>query len=274
MSVATELLQAFATLAERAPLPRVRALHRPHSEHKKQSSFCAVELDDGTPGLSYIALGDTRERLAQLDAASLTGTDALAVAQAYVDGDGVARSLGFATINALTRWLFDRAGFEPPHGGDSLGGVALRPDERIGMVGLFGPLVKQIRDSGPHLTILELPPVPQLDRDGYRVTHDPADLRNCTRVLSTSTVLLNDSFESLRAHCVAAKEFVLIGPGASCLPDPLFARGVTRLGGSWVLDPPGLFDALESGRPWSGHTRKCTLDSTSYPGFDTLLGRL
>ncbi|MDE2599631.1 MAG: hypothetical protein KGL40_08410 [Rhodocyclaceae bacterium] len=274
MSVATELLQAFATLSQHLPLPRVRALHLPRSEHRKQSSFCAVELDDGTPGLAYIALGDTRERLAHVDTASLAGANALTVAQGYVGGDGAARSIGFATINALTRWLFDRAGFEPPHSAGSLGEVALKPGERVGMVGLFGPLVKQIRESGAHLTILELPPVPELDREGYRVTHDPAALRDCTRVLSTSTVLLNDSFESLRVHCLAATEFVLIGPGASCLPDPLFARGVTRLGGSWILDPAGVFDALETGRSWSEYARKSALDRLAYPGFEALLGRL
>ena len=274
MSVATELLQSFTALAQRVPLPRVRALHLPAGEHKKQSSFCAVELEDGTPGLSYIALGDTREQLEYLDAASVAGADALTVAQGYVAGDGPARSIGFATLNALTRWLFDRTGFAPSFSGESLGGIALQPDERIGMVGLFGPLVKRIRESGAHLTILELPRVPQLERDGYRVTHNPADLESCTRVLSTSTILLNDTFETLRMHCTGAKDFVLIGPGASCLPAPLFARGVTCLGGRWITDAPALFDALESGNPWSEYSRKCVLDKTDYPGFNALLERL
>lgn len=275
MSIADEWLQAIHRLSERAALPRVRAVHVPQDpEPGKRSSFCAVELEGSTTGLAYIALEGTRERLFQLDLQALAGADPLQLAAGFATQDGAARALGFATLNALARWLFDRSGFEPPHSRDSLGGIVPEAGGRIGMVGLFEPLVQRIRDAGAHLTVLELPPRPEVESPAYRLSHDPAQLRECSQVLCTSTVLLNDSFESLRAQCAAANVFVLIGPGASCLPDPLFTRGVTRLAGSWVLDPAGVFDALATGRSWSEHARKFELAPQDYPGFEALLARL
>jgi uncharacterized protein (DUF4213/DUF364 family) len=76
------------------------------------------------------------------------------------------------------------------------------------------------------------------------------------------------------AHCHAAEYFAMVGPGASCLPDPLFARGVTLLGGNWVTDRAGFLDALANGRPWGIHARKFTLLRDAYPGAAALRERL
>jgi uncharacterized protein (DUF4213/DUF364 family) len=54
------------------------------------------------------------------------------------------------------------------------------------------------------------------------------------KVVSTSTLLLNDTLDRMLGHCRNARWFAMVGPGAGCLPDALFARGVTLLGGSWI----------------------------------------
>ena len=48
--------------------------------------------------------------------------------------------------------------------------------------------------------------------------------------------------------------------------DPLFARGVTTLAGTWVTDAPALCAALAAGTRWSGCARKFVLDRSAYPG--------
>lgn len=274
MSIADDLLRAFELVAARRALPRVSALHLPRENTcgRKQSAFCALELEGGTIGLAYVGLGDTRAQLAALD--SLNGAEPLGLLRGCVQTDGAGRALGFATANALTRWLFDRAGFAPPPSRDSLGGIAAGPGVKVGMVGLFVPLLDRVLATGAELTVLELPPEIPGDRDGWRVTLDPEDLAACTELLCTSTVLLNDSFERVRSACRSAERFVLIGPGAGCLPDPLFARGVSRLGGSWTLDAGALVEALQGGNTWTQHVRKFDLDRADYPGFDALLARL
>jgi uncharacterized protein len=64
-----------------------------------------------------------------------------------------------------------------------------------------------------------------------------------------------------------------VGPGAGCLPDPMFARGVTLLGGSWVIDAASFKAALGAGEPFGGFTKKFAIGRGDYPGFDRLLAR-
>ena len=51
---------------------------------------------------------------------------ALELARCYAESEGVQRTLGFAAVNALTRHLFDRAGYAPPPAQGSTGDLALQ----------------------------------------------------------------------------------------------------------------------------------------------------
>jgi uncharacterized protein (DUF4213/DUF364 family) len=172
------------------------------------------------------------------------------------DSHGAERTLGFAAVNALSRHLFDRDGRVPPDAADSIGGLDPQPGEHIGMVGFFPPLVKPVTACGARLTVLELRADLAGSHPGYEVTLDPAALLACDKVLMTSTVLLNNTLDDVLAHCRRAAEVVMIGPGAGCLPEPLFERGITTLGGTWVEDRTGFVDALHSGAPWGRFARK------------------
>jgi uncharacterized protein (DUF4213/DUF364 family) len=276
MSVAGDIVGLLERLAQVAPLPRVRGLHLPPPDTagEQEGEFCALELAGGVMGMSYMLLGDTRERLAELDATSLQDADALQVARWYETGQGVRRTVGFAAANALCRWVFDRAGFRPDASRDSIGELQPTPGDHIGMIGHFGRLIERIVAAGAELTVIELRADLVGNFPGYRVTLDPGALAGCNKVLSTSTVLLNDSLESILANCRNARYFAMVGPGAGCLPDPLFARGVTLLGGTWVIDPDAFRAALLAGESWSPHTNKFALAPSAYPGFDELLKRL
>lgn len=270
-----DLIALAGRLSALGPLPRVAALHLPPpaADGTRDGEFCAVELEDGSLGLSFVLLGDTLARLRAGDAAALAGMPSLELSRRYAQADAAQRAIGFAAINALTRHLFDRAGYVPPTAQGSIGDLDLRPGDRVGMVGLFPPLVKQVLATGASLTVIELRADLAGAHDGWRVTLDPAELAGCTKVLSTSTVLLNDTLDGLLAHCRSAQRVSLIGPGAGCLPDPLFARGVTLLGGSWIVDAPAFKAALAAGRSWSAHAVKTAIRRDDYPGFERLLER-
>lgn len=177
------------------------------------------------------------------------------------------RTLGFAACNALSRTVMDRMGFAPPRATDSIGGIAPQAGDHVGMVGLFSPLLKQVTAAGARLTVIELNPDYAGHYDGYRVTLDAAELDACNKVLSTSTILLNQTVDAMLAHCRRAERIVLIGPSAGCLPDPLFARGVTVVGGSWVTDRAGFIDALRRGDSWSAFAYKFALAAADWPGL-------
>ncbi len=268
-STAEAILRELALALAGQPVPRARSLHLPDraAMDRKDGEFGALMLDSGAIGLSYLLLGGTLGALqAPATADRLAGRDALDLARQWLDPDPGARALGFAAVNALTRHLFDRAGFAPPPAADSLAGVDPRPGEHIGMVGLFPPLVPQVLRQGARLTVLELRADLAGERDGYRVTLDPQALARCDKVLCTSTALLNHSLDRVLAALGAVPRIALIGPGAGVLPDPLFRRGITTLAGTWVSDSAGLCAALAAGAPWGTCARKFTLDAAAYPG--------
>ncbi len=58
MNIADEMLQTLSRAFADTPAPRVRALHLPPApwDGSKDGEFGALELDDGSLGLSYVLL--------------------------------------------------------------------------------------------------------------------------------------------------------------------------------------------------------------------------
>lgn len=277
MTVAREILSRLERLGEAGlALPRISALHLPpaSADGTRDGEFLALELDDGALGLSYVLLDDTVARLrASPPGARLAGAAALEIARGWEVGTGAERTIGFAAVNALTASLFARAGFRPAGAADTIGELDPRPGDRVGMVGLFPPLVPRIVATGAQLTVVELKAHLAGEREGYRVTLDAGELRGCNKVLSTSTILLNDTVDRILSCCAGAEIVAIVGPGAGCLPDPLFARGVTLVGGTSVEDRGGLTRAISAGEKWGASVRKFALRREAYPGFEALLAR-
>jgi len=276
VSLARDLVataRRIAAVLRPPPVARVlRPAAGPGPGHRGE--FCAVQLADASTGLAYVLLEDAREGLLAGGQAALAGRDALALAEGFDGGDAAARSLALAAINALARHLYHRARFTPDLAASSLGSLQPGAGDRLGMVGFFPPLVRRAREAGIPLLVLELKAELVQEGPGLTVTLDPARLAECTQVVCTSTTLLNDSLDAVLGHARACREFVLVGPSAGCVPDPLFARGVTGVGGAWVTDPPALLARMGRGEPWGDATRKSSLrNDSSWPGLEELLRR-
>jgi uncharacterized protein len=274
--IASEYVDLAERVAARVTLPRVRALHLPVDDAPagKDAEFCVLELEDGACGFTYVWLGDTLREIKRGGfAAGASGRDAVELARCYASPDPAARAIGMAAINAISQHLFARAGWTPGDAGDSIGQLDPTRGEHIGMVGLFPKLVPQVLESGARLTVLELKAQLAGAGDGYRVTLDPAELAGCEKVVSTSTVLLNDTLDDVLAACRGAHYFAMIGPTAGGLPDPLFARGVHAVGGAQVTDVDAFLAAFRAGEPWGRFTRKYAIRRDDYPGVEWLLVR-
>ena len=273
------LRRAFEHRALAGHAPRVKALHLPpgRPDQPLAGESCAVELEGGAIGLSYVLFGHTLQTLRGA-APGCAGVDALTLAAGYAQDPatqhGVARTLGFAAVNALTAWLFARCGYAPPDAGDSLAALDPQPGDCVGMIGYFAALAPRITAAGASLVVVEMRDDLIGQHDGVTITADPRALQPCNKVLSTGTLLLNGTLERMLAAAPAAQRFALVGPSAGSLPDPLFARGVTDLGGSWVVDTAAYTAALCAGVKRHGSTRKFALRASNYPGLPALLERL
>lgn len=268
----------YVELAERIARglgsPRVRALHLPPPSGSKEAEFCALELEDGSIGFSYIQLEGTEGPLrADYREGGVTGLEAAVLGRGFAGADPVARALGFAAINALSQQLFSRADWVPSASGDPLGAIDPQRGEHIGMIGLFTPLLPMIERAGARLTVLELKQALVREEEQLRVTLDPAALASCEKVVSTCTVMLNDTLDAVLSACRHARHFALVGPTAGCVPDPLFARGIGAVGGRRVVDRERFLEAFRSGGKWGAYAAKYVVGREDYPGVEWLMAR-
>jgi uncharacterized protein len=281
--VASAVLQQLAAIGQRHPCPRVRRLHVPRrapdaSAH--DAEFCAIELEDGAFGLSYVLLGDTLQALLATHGsalgAPLAGADAMVLAQRLADGSEVERAIALAAINALTDSVWRRVGYEPPPAGNSLGDVVLGPHDHLGMIGFFPPLVQRVADAGGRLSVVEMnPEMVARQHERYpdiTIGLDRALLAPCNLVVGTSTMLLNHTLDDMLAAARNAKRFAVIGPSAGLWPDALFDRGVTLLGGARVTNPTNFAHAMATGQNFSNSTRKFAIARENWPGWRPMVG--
>jgi uncharacterized protein len=238
----------------------------------KEGEFCAVQLDDGSVGLAFVLLGRTLPSLhASVRSDAGAGVPALDIARSYAGDDPAQRALGLAAINALAHRLYERAGFVPDESLDSFGSLALVPGDRLGMVGHFTPLIEQARALAVPVIVLELRPELVREEPGLSVTLDAKRLAGCNKIVSTSSLLLNDTFAQASAAWRGAATVAIVGPSAGCPPDPLFAAGVSAVGTAWVTDAEAFLACLSAGKKWGASSRKVTLTPQRYPGLDALL---
>jgi len=273
-NIAEAFLRWVDAADARGVCPAIRCLHLPTAAAgaSRDAEFCALELEDGSVGFSFALLGHTLAGLAETAAcADLAGRRAAEIAGWYAEAGEARRAIGLAAINAITQSVYRQAGYRADMASDSIGLVDPQPGDHIGMIGLFRPLVERILASGARLTVAELKPEMAHETANFRVTLDPADLASCGKVISTSTLLLNDTLDEVLQACRNAAYFGIIGPSAGCMPDPLFARGVDTLGGMSVIDLDGFRDAFRSGQPWGRFSRKTCIRRGDYPGFAALL---
>lgn len=282
--IAHELVAQMETIARRFPAPRIRRLHVPPDPTvpgaaQRDAAFCAIELDDASFGLSYLLLGDTlRQLLASTGGATpLQGCCPLEMARAFAGGSALERALALACINALTDSVWRQVGYVPPKAGNSLGDVMLTEADHLGMIGFFPPLVRQVQALGARLTVVELDAdMVQRQRERFpdvTITLDRSCLAACNVVVGTSTMLLNDTLDTMLAAAARASRFAVIGPSAGLWPDALFARGVTLLGGTRIVDGAMFRDAVASGGSWSAAAHKFALPADAWPGWQPLLSR-
>ena len=283
-AIARELLTQLEQIATRWRPSRVARLHVPRREASAQghdAEFCAIELEDGGFGLSYVLLGDTLAALLRAHDPNqtqqpLSGADPLTLARKLQDGSAIERALALAAINALTDSVWRQVGYKPPPAGNSLGDVTLGAQDHLGMIGFFPPLVRRVQAAGGRLSVVELNDemvTRQRERfPGVHVTLDRAALLPCNVVVGTSTMLLNHTLDAMLVAAPRAQRFAVIGPSAGLWPDALFDRGVTLLGGTRVVDAPAFRDAMAAGSSWSAATSKFAIPSAGWPGWRAFTG--
>ena len=274
MSVKTELLELVETVAESIDLPPVEWVYipEPNPGPGRNTEFGIVTLRDGSAGLYYAWLGDSQKGMGcRYQPEEFSGRHPVELARYFAGDDEADCSLGLAAINAITRHVYRRAGFTPEDAQDSMGILDIAAADHVGMVGYFPSLVKRLRNNGIRLTVIEKKTQFHKRQDNFLVSADPQELEGCNKVMITASTLLNNSIDEVLEYSRGAQKRVMIGPTAGFFPDPLFARGISAIGGSEIRSAQQARQRLSANQGLGVSARKFLISAPDYPGLEPMM---
>ncbi|MCZ6665317.1 MAG: DUF364 domain-containing protein [Gammaproteobacteria bacterium] len=274
MSIRNELFALAVRALEALPPLHIRhiLIADPRPAPDREAEFGLLSFEDGSVGLYYAWLGESQSDMRKrFDPAALRHQSPLELARYYLGDSDAERSVGLAAINAVTDAVYRAAGHELTAARDSMGGLTLEPDDRLGMIGNFPSLVRRARDRGVEVNVVERKQHMIGETSGVRITLDPGVLRDCNKIICTGATLLNDSLDEMLAYCTAAEEIALIGPTVGFFPDPVFARGIDIVGGTRIIDADRAAERLETGKNFGDSAARTVMTPADYPGFERLL---
>jgi uncharacterized protein (DUF4213/DUF364 family) len=221
--------------------------------------FTGVKLDAGTAG----TCATPRDAIpggvccpfsaTAVPFAKAKGRKAAEIAAEAVEGDGMRRAVGIATLNALAELCWRRR----PHpdaelrtGADAFEATRFRPGDRAVLVGAFVPFLKELkRRKLPYLVLEQNPAALKAEEMPF---YRPAEMAHevvptADVLLITGTTLLNDTLEDLLALARPEARVTVVGPTVGMLPDAFLARGAEILGTVRIREPDDFLDLIGEG---------------------------
>jgi len=232
------------------------------SQSAKVSSVCiglgytAVLLDDGRAGVAYTFREEKHQGCSVFQGRRpLAGSSAAELVNYITSPAMIERTVGIATANALINTA-DR----PYAGGDALDCLDIRPDDAVGMIGYFGPLIAPLQKRVKSLLVFERNGNPI---DGVYPEEAAARLLpTCTVALITSTSIINNTIDSLLQKAAGCRIKALLGASTPLAPEVFKPQGVNLLSGVVVTDPQGILRVVSEGggmRFFKNHIQKVNL---------------
>jgi hypothetical protein len=217
--------------------------------------YTAVRLEDGRCGLAFTLHEEEYESCCVVpEAGKLAGRKAMELIPWMTRRDATACAVGLAALNAVIPTADDAAE------SDILDLLSVRPDDSVGMVGYFGPLVEPLKKKAASFYVFERKP----DQE-YGILPESASqelLPRCQVAVITATSLLNHTIDRLLDLCRNAREIAILGPSTPFLPDIFRRYGVNLLSGVQVLDPDRVLKIVSEGggaRQFGRAVRKISL---------------
>ncbi len=268
MHIVDDMKALVAALGQKYTAPPLKSIVFPlvlAGNTSRDCEFMALLLDDGSAGISYVSIPDEHiDRYLQLDPRKYRQRAVQELALGFGSKDPVEDMIGMAAINAICQHVMRTDKLPLNETEDSLGKLNLCQGDTLGMVGFFRPVLHQVQQLGAGLIVLEKNSNLVLQYPELPMTMDPERLKECNKILITSTTVLNKTIDSILPFCGAAELIAVIGPTAGFLPDPLFSRGVDIVGGRYVHDGEALLDSISRRRPWGSATSKLLFEKRQY----------
>jgi uncharacterized protein (DUF4213/DUF364 family) len=221
--------------------------------------YTAVEISSGNVGVAFTPrdLSDTvccpKTAAGAPPAGKLIGVTAWQAAEYALSPSALRRSVGIATLNALSAAAIERCGL--PEGTlrenlDALDAAGIAPDDTVVMVGAFVPFIKRLKGQVAGLRVIDkhrdaLKP----DEQALRISPQGAAeaLEDASVVILSGSTLVEGGIEELLQASQSARVRVMAGPTTPLWPQPFFRYGIAILGGIHVLDGKDLLNIVGQG---------------------------
>jgi uncharacterized protein (DUF4213/DUF364 family) len=224
--------------------------------------YTAVMLEDGRAGVAFTFRDQARCGCSVIDGIRpLSGRSAADLLVLLESRDPIEAGVGLACANALANQTKNNT-----LPGDILDHLDLGPDDHVGMVGHFGPLVGVIQERARSLTVFE------------RVDHPTGLLRpqeearevlpRCQVALITATAIINHTMDGLLEAAGDCREVAVLGASTPLLADVFFDGSVTMLSGVIVRNPREILRVVSEGggmRCFGPHVDKVSLRAGGSP---------
>jgi uncharacterized protein (DUF4213/DUF364 family) len=278
MPITTDYLKIVDQISRTIHIPKIKTIFFPkiiERENSKKSNFGAIQLVEGTIGLVYISyLPEIKKGGKKIDPSEYYGLNPVDLALRFDSNDSFQKTIALGAINSISQYFFKKVKYKFDFTTDSLGLLNLNESDKVGMVGFFPPLVKQIEKLKIPLIVIELKAKLVRKTEKWEVTLDANRLKECNKILITSTTILNDSLDLILEKCSRAEKISILGPTAGFIPDPLFNRKVDVVGGTFVDNSNLFMDLITQDKPWGPSVKKYCIQQENYIGFAKLLEQL
>ncbi|MEN6475057.1 MAG: DUF364 domain-containing protein [Syntrophaceae bacterium] len=222
--------------------------------------FSGVKLSNGACGICFTPVKEIPESVccptsaaALPQAGRLKGKPAGAYLEEMNDGRPLKRALGIAVLNALSQacWkAYPPRDYAIEYDKDPLDDISIPDEAFVVVVGALVPYLRMLKKRGKPFAILEKD-VRTLKEDELPFFAQPEwaseKISQADLLIVTGTTLIGGTLEGIVADAKPGSEIVVVGPSVSMLPQALFRRGVTSIGGLVCTDADRLLEILSEG---------------------------
>jgi uncharacterized protein (DUF4213/DUF364 family) len=279
MDLNQEFAELMVAIADKIEIPAIEEIFIP-SENKlnsdqKKANFGAIRLKDGSTGIFFVGLqSDFYKTMSKVNLRDLAKHEPLDLVSKFKSYNLFERTIALGMINAISHLLFLRSNFQFNYTESILDLLNLNSSDVIGMVGYFPPLVRKLNKFGNKLVVLELKKELIKKNPNWEITLEKRKLLECNKIICTSTTLINNTIDDILNFTNKAEFFALIGPTAGFIPDPLFKKKITAIGGSIVNNSQLFFQRIRQGERWGDSVSKFVMTKKSYPGVKRLINQV
>ena len=222
--------------------------------------FTGVKLSNGAGGICFSPIKDIPEAVCcpssagrAFDPTKTRGMKAEDALSALSSPEPIKTAVSIATLNALSATCWEgglKGDYSLKMNMDAQDAVRIPEGSSVAVIGAIVPMLRELKRRGGTWWVIE--------QDSRTLKSDemehfiPAEksqevIRKANVLIITGVTLINHTLESILEEAQPGAEIAVIGPTASMLPEPLFERGVTVVGGVWVKRADDLLEVLAAG---------------------------